>query len=111
MRTLKNIYFYTTTHKWASVPSSFDKHKVRFLGKLCYFDGYTFIDMNGDTYNYREENFEHKAGDKFKLLSTITSLNGEKNYLGMCVKTKRFITFSETQIVFNHPITSNNNEE
>ena len=100
MRSLKTKYFYTTTSMWCSI-SGDDLHRIRYNGKLCFFDGYIITDGNGNIV----KNFDNVArnlekGNKFKLLSVI-NLRSEKNYLGRNVKTGDLLTFSEHQITFN----------
>jgi hypothetical protein len=103
MRTLKTQYFLSYFDMWCSVCGE-NLHKIRYNGVKCSFDGYDFLNEQGNIiFSYHNVSYERsriiRKGNRFKLLSIVEN-NGIKNYLGKNIKTGELLTFNREQITF-----------
>ena len=103
MRTLKTQYFLSNCDMWCSVDGE-NLHKIRYNGIKCSFDGYDFLNEQGNIiFSYHNVSYERnriiRKGNRFKLLSIVEN-NGIKNYLGKNIKTGELLTFNREQITF-----------
>jgi hypothetical protein len=103
MISLKPKYFLSNCERWYSVDGE-NLHKIRYNGIKCSFDGYDFLNEQGDIiFSYRNASYERrrimKIGNRFKLLSIVEN-NDIKNYLGRNLITGELTTFVEEQITF-----------
>lgn len=103
MRTLKTQYFLSNCDMWCSVDGE-NLHKIRYNGVKCSFDGYDFLNEQGNIiFSYHNVSYERnriiRKGNRFKLLSIVEN-NGIKNYLGKNIKTGELLTFNREQITF-----------
>lgn len=103
MRSLKQKYFLSNCDMWCSVDGE-NLHKIRYNGIKCSFDGYDFLNEQGNIiFSYHNVSYERrrimKIGNRFKLLSTVEN-NGIKNYLGRNLITGELTTFNRGQITF-----------
>jgi hypothetical protein len=88
---------------WCSVDGE-NLHKIRYNGVKCSFDGYDFLNEQGNIiFSYHNVSYERnriiRKGNRFKLLSIVEN-NGIKNYLGKNIKTGELLTFNREQITF-----------
>ena len=103
MRSLKQKYFLSNCDMWCSVDGE-NLHKIRYNGIKCSFDGYDFLNEQGNIiFSYHSTPIQRiriiKKGIRFKLLSIVEN-DGIKNYLGKDIKTGELLTFNREQITF-----------
>lgn len=100
MRTLKSEYFYATSNRWCSISGENNLHKIIYMRKDYFFDGYLLTDEQGYILlNYDLTNRNIKNNNEYKLLSIVKTDN-YVNYLGENVETGELLTFNEEQIKF-----------
>ena len=98
MKSLKPKYFKTKSDKWESLSDQY-RHKIRYNGTYCFYDGYYITDENNKIVCNMENIIrDTKEGEIFKILSVINKASGEKNYLGKNIENKYIKTFAEHQI-------------